>query len=254
MILNPYLPGTDNSQSEKSSRTFTPAWEAVFYAQKAQALSWLVIAQPDHAALAGDLARGIWSSAFPKLDEEIIRAIALHDEGWRSFDLDTMVRDGRPLSFLDLGPSEFLQAWTGSISTAEQVGPLAGILVSGHFLRLARVHIETRGENADVRKFLQDQFAHQDRLFPKLSHTREELSVLTDVLQFCDLLSLYLCCGAPEAVEFPQRFNGQTVRLHRERGMCCLEPPIFGEGMSLGISARYCPRNDAEVTIPILLG
>jgi hypothetical protein len=254
MILNPYSLATEHPPSAKNPREFIPAWDAVFRTQKAEASDWLIIAQPDHAALAGTLAQGICSSAFPKLEEEAIRAISLHDEGWQSFDQSAMIRDGRPLSFLDLGPSEFLQAWTASISAAEQVGALAGILVSGHFLRLAQVHVETRGENAEVRKFLQEEFARQDRLLPQQNHTREELAVLTDVLQFCDLLSLYLCCGAPESIEFPQRFNGTTIRLYREGGMCRLESPMFGTGMSLGISARHFPPEGAEVTIPILLG
>jgi hypothetical protein len=254
MILHPRLPVTEHPQSGTKHREFTSAWQAVFGTQKAAAPRWLLIAQPDHAALAGDLAQGISSSAFPKLEEEAIRAISVHDEGWQSFDQDPMVRDERPLSFLDLGPSEFLQAWTGSILTAEQVGPLAGMMVSGHFLRLARVHIETRGENSEVRKFLQDESARQDRLFPQQNHTREQLSVLIDVLQFCDLLSLYLCCGALEAIEFPQRFDGHSIRLYREGGMCCLEPHILGDGMSLGVSARNFPLEEAKVTIPILLG
>jgi hypothetical protein len=116
------------------------------------------------------------------------------------------------------------------------------------------VHIETRGENDEVRSFLLHESARQDRLLPQQNHTREELAVLTDVLQFCDLLSLYLCCGAPEAVEFPQRFDGTSIRLYREGGMCRLEPSLFSKGMSLGIPARQFPNDDAEVTIPILLG
>jgi hypothetical protein len=254
MILNPRLSAVDQAPAPGTSRTFVPAWDAVFRTQKASAESWLLVAQPDHATLAGDLAERIRSSDFPALDDEILRAISLHDEGWQSFDDQPMVHDGRPLSFLDLGPSEFLHAWTRSISTAEHVGPLAGILVSDHFLRLAHVHIETRGENSQVRKFIQHEEARQDRLRPRQKHSLEELSVLVDVLQFCDLLSLYLCCGTLEEVEFPQRFNNHSIHLYREGEMRCLQPSIFPGGASLGVSARTFPQKDGEVTIPVLLG
>jgi hypothetical protein len=254
MILNPRLSPADQSPASGIPRSFIPAWDAVFRTQKASAASWLLVAQPDHAALAGELAQRIQSSDFPTLDDEVLRAISLHDEGWQSFDDQPMIHDRRPLSFLDLGPSEFLEAWTKSTSTAEGVGPLAGILVSGHFLRLAHVHIETRGENPLVRKFVQDESARQNRLRSHQKHSLEELSVLVDVLQFCDLLSLYLCCGTREAVEFPQRFNNHSVRLYREGEMCYLQPSIFDGGASLGVSARTFPHQDGEVTIPVLLG
>ena len=254
MILNPRPPSAEQPVSTKTTGQFIPAWDAVFGAQKAASSSWLLIAQPDHAALAGDLAQAISSSLFPRLEDEVIHATSLHDEGWQSLDKGAMIRDGRPLSFLDFGPTEFLEAWIGSISTAEAVGPIAGLLVSGHFVRLARVHIEARGENSQVRKFLVDELARQERLIPKQNYSQEELSVLTDVLQFCDLLSLYLCCGSQDAIEFPQRFDGHSIRLYREGGMCCLEPPLFAGGISLGVFARNFPGAAADITIPILLG
>ena len=41
--------------------------------------------------------------------------------------------------------------------------------------------------------------------------TEKELETLTDVLQFCDLVSLYICCGAQNAVEFPSAVERKSA-------------------------------------------
>jgi len=250
MILNPRYSPSDGPQP---ATTCVPAWDAVFRAQKASASNWWLVAQPDHAALARDLSERIQSRDFPALDDEVLQAIALHDEGWKAFDNAPMAHDGRPLSFLDLGPADFLQAWRDSIACAERVGPVAGLLVSEHFLRLGQVHLETRGENPDVREFVKGEAERQERLLTKQRHSISEIAGLVDVLQFCDLLSLYLCCGSQENVEFPQKFNGRSIRLRREGEVCRIEPKLFGEGLSLGVSARKYPGEGGEVTIPVLV-
>src|SRR5689334_16165608 len=92
-----------------------PAWQVVETAQRLPAENWWLIAQPDHAALAADLASRIRSSLFPSLDADVLAAIALHDEGWRAFDAEPVVRNDRPLSFIEMPAADFLQAWRESI-------------------------------------------------------------------------------------------------------------------------------------------
>ena len=61
------------------------------------------------------------------------------------------------------------------------------------------------------------------------------------MLQFCDLLSLYLCCGAREAVEFPQSFGGRPLRLEPQSGdaACSISPsPFAAGGASLAVSGK----------------
>src|SRR5438128_11128406 len=77
-----------------------------------------------------------------------------------------------------------------------------------------------------------------------------------DVLQFCDLLSLYLCCGAPDNVEFPQRFCDRAIRIFRESEVLRTEPRVFGVGVSLGVQARrYSASSDdlKVTTLPFIL-
>ena len=68
------------------------------------------------------------------------------------------------------------------------------------------------------------------------------------MLQFCDVLSLYLCCGAAQDVEFPQRFGAKPIRLRREAraadqaAVCRFEPsPFIGGGVDLAVLARRFP-------------
>src|SRR5213592_4535381 len=102
MVLRPMNP-------PPSGPRCVPAWEAVARTQKQTSPEWWLIAQPDHADLAGDLAERIRWKNFPALDAEVVEAIRLHDEGWAEFDFVPAARAGRPLSFLDIDPADFLK-------------------------------------------------------------------------------------------------------------------------------------------------
>jgi len=275
MVLYP-LNGEKNGSTRLSSGVadIIPAWEAVERKQRQVSQEWWLVAQPDHAALAGDIAANLCFPCLPKLDPQIIHAIALHDAGWVFFDggergtgreLEVCLCDpkldntGRPLSFLEMTPAEFLQAWNDSIERAQQTGALGGAIVSQHFTRLAQSRLNSRSDAEDDKRQLQDfvvrEQARQERLLSHEPTSPEHVAGLTDVLQFCDLLSLYLCCGAQDSVEFPQKFNGQVIRLLREAEMCRLDPPLLSDGVSLGVTARRYPLfGGVEITtLPFLL-
>jgi len=116
---------------------FVPVWDAVLRTQKQPTTEWQLIAQAEHAALAGEVAGKIVSMDFPKLDTEVVRAIAAHDDGWKQVDRRPW-NSGRPLSFFEEAPADIFSAWKGSIAAATQIAPIAGILVSEHFCRIAR--------------------------------------------------------------------------------------------------------------------
>jgi hypothetical protein len=91
--------------------------------------------------------------------------------------------------------------------------------------------------------------------------SRQELEFLTDVLQFCDVLSLYLCCGAAQDVEFRQSFGEKPIRLRREAApdqaaVCRFEPtPFTAGGVDLAVIARRFPagREPNTVTLSFVL-
>jgi hypothetical protein len=255
MILYPL------NSPDRTGEGLIPAWDAIERTQKQAATEWWLIAQPDHAALAGDLASRISSPEFPQLDSHLLQAIALHDEGWAQFDGRAPKLDGqgRPTSFLQTSPPDFVNAWRGSIERAVQVAATGGIVVSEHFCRIARVGLQSFRDAPSglqvIRDFLKSETERQRQLSRGLRHSAAEISGLIDVLQFCDLLSLYFCCGSQDSVDFPQKFHGCTIRLRREAELCRMEPPLFESGVSLAIRARRYPaaREPQVMNIPILL-
>jgi hypothetical protein len=228
---------------------------------KQAASEWWLITQPDHAVLAGELAARLDYPAIPPLSPEIVRAIAVHDAGWAQFDGQAATAApataGVPRSFLDMAPSEFLVAWTDSIHIAERGGAPGGIIVSEHFSRLARNRlasgIDSEEDVQRLQGFLCNESNRQTGLRGNSRELATTLDKLTDVLQFCDLVSLYLCCGAAECAEFPQQFGGNTIRVYREEDAFLFTPPVFGRGATLGVSARRHPEARRLTTIPFLL-
>src|SRR5271166_5630844 len=133
---------------------FVSAWDAVASTQKTTSAKYYLVHQPDHARLAGQIAEQLSIPGAPTVDDDIVRGISLHDEGWADFDSgrkrlqattahysETNVAlnvEGKPLSFLEIKAGDFLRAWRGSIECAEAVAPIAGLIVSGHFWRLGK--------------------------------------------------------------------------------------------------------------------
>lgn len=257
MVLRPISPAPSSLPGGPPP---TSAWEAVEAKQKQDAEAWWLIAQPDHAALAGDLAALLDPTLIPKLDEPLLRAISLHDSGWAQFDggergtgreLEVSLREpktdprGKPLSFLEMEVEEFLTAWQQSIEQAAHASPAGGAIVSEHFCRLTRTRLQSHSDIAQDRgrlqNFLTSQRDFQAQMGSRHARSAEQITVLTDVLQFCDLLSLYLCCGAEEGVTFPQSFARSPISISRKNGIYQLEPSILGNGASLGVTARRFP-------------
>ncbi len=242
-----------------------PVWDAILPTQKTCAPEYWLITQPDHAALSGAIAAALGPPLLSQLSPEVVEGITHHDDGWASFDAQINLTNGRPVSFLDFLPRDFLRAWNGSIERAEKLAFIAGAIVSGHFSRLARNRLESGIDGAEdcglLVAFLHSEQDRQQRLLG--GHSREEFEFLTDVLQFCDVLSLYLCCGATQDVEFTQRFGSKPIRLRRkaartpeQAAVCRFEPSPFAEGgVDLAVVARRYPsgRQPGTVTLPFLL-
>ena len=242
-----------------------PVWDAIHPTQRASAPDYWLITQPDHAELSGAIAAALGPPLVPRLSPEVVEGIARHDDGWMPFDAQVALTNGRPLSFIDFLPKDFLRAWTDSIDSAEKIVPIAAAIVSGHFWRLGRNRLESGIDDPGnchlLAAFLESEQKRQERLLG--AHSRQEFEFLTDVLQFCDVLSLYLCCGATQDVEFSQRFRPEPIRLRREAArssnqaaVCHFDPsPFAGGGVDLAVSARRYPmdRQPVTATLPFLL-
>ncbi|HXZ27471.1 MAG TPA: DUF3891 family protein [Terriglobales bacterium] len=240
MILRPA-----HVEAPQPAASAIPAWNAILRSQQQPGEDCWLITQPDHAALAGDVAANL---ALPEVTAEVVRAIALHDEGWAACDQRALDATGPPgaslpRSFVAMPVAEFVAAWSASIDRAESVAPIGGLIVSEHFCWLADEHLSAGGDApedaARLRAFLENEHKRRIRLRERERRPPAEVEKLLQALQFCDLVSLYLCCGAATNVEFPQRLAGpRPIRLRREREACLFEPTPFRSSFDLAIAAR----------------
>jgi Protein of unknown function (DUF3891) len=257
MVLRP------KNQPQHPKGSFISAWEAVARAQKAKSAKYHLVRQPDHARLSGQIAGQFAILGASAVDDDIVRGISLHDEGWAEFDSGreplqatpanyspgniALNAEGRPLSFLEIKPGDFLRAWHASIESAEAVAPIAGLMVSGHFRRIGQFGMSTGTYSDDdtqrVREFIAREEQRERRLLGLQTRNEREVEYWTDVLQFCDLLSLYLCCGSEESVEFPQRIrpNGEMIKLQLQDGVNVLSPSPFAQELEFSLEAQPWP-------------
>jgi hypothetical protein len=229
MILRPTAGHVQLAQAAKPTM---PVWNAVQAAQMAKPAA--CIDQIDHARLAGEIAQHLDPEIIPPLDATLVDAISLHDEGWNELDSKPTVR-----TFLEVQPADFLRAWRGSIHAAREVSELGGLMVSGHFYRLGKARLELAANTPNDTKLLQEFLEEQELVRGKwaatASSSETRLESLIDLLQFCDVFSLYLCCGAQERVQFPQKIGGTVFQLYRQADWCVSSPPLFTTTIQLQV-------------------
>lgn len=241
MILHPS--SGQAKRAAQSGKQAQPIWSAIQAAQLKKAAK--CIDQIDHARLAGEIAQHLDPEIVPPLDAALVDAISLHDEGWGELDSKPPVR-----TFLDVQPADFLKAWRGSIASARQVSELGGLMVAGHFHRLGKARLEQGANTPTDAKLLQEFISEQEQLRGRLqataSFSQEQLESLIDVLQFCDVFSLYLCSGADERVQFPQRIGGTIFQLYRQNDWCVTSPPLFAANIQLEVKTWEVTRKETK--------
>jgi len=216
------------------------AWPAVEERQRESASSYWLVTQPAHAALSGELAASLREDLFGAIDETVSRSIALHDSGWSMDDAEQIQQlradpKLKPKSFLEFAADHFLRAWTSSIDIAEKFAPIGGFLVSRHF---ERISMRNGGDNqTKLQNFRSREKQRQLRLKPKIHMEEAALEKLVDALQFCDLLSLYLCCGSRRSI----KFDCPKLTLSRSGDEYRLEPFPFQEHRQFSFSALKHP-------------
>jgi hypothetical protein len=185
------------------------AWAQVEAAQREAPLPCLLVPQPAHAVLAGELAAGLLPARFGELPPEIKRAIQMHDTGWASSDAQQIQRlrsgpqrgSAAPVSFIAIPLGEAMEAWTESIDSIETFSKTGAIIVSRHFSLLAQ-------HDGGDQRFIRAEKSRQQRLEGSTAKagdtpTNDVLDRWTAALGFCDLVSLYLLSGLSGEVEFP---------------------------------------------------
>jgi Protein of unknown function (DUF3891) len=227
---------------------FVAAWNAVEEQQRAKANAWWLITQPEHAALSGEIAANFGHEDFPSIDPTIVSAIAKHDAGWNLFESDPdqpprLHLDGRPLSFFEVEPQSFLRAWAASIEGAQEESAKGGYMVSQHFAWLGEYRLKRAGDPPEVQDLIRNFLAveHRRQLDLQRGYEMSGWNALLPLLQFCDLFSLYLCCGSRQSAEFPQPLPGHPIRARFDGNTCVLTPTPFAAKWSAMVRARHYP-------------
>lgn len=172
----------------------------------------IVISQPAHAWVSGELARAWGNEVFGDLapKAELCLAAEMHDIGFLDWEQSPTLnlKTGWPHSFLDLPTKLHLEIWAKGIRQMTQYGRYAALLVSMHFAALAQRHrvLHPPEEAQLVKDFLDEQRANQQTLMTFLRNDPQYASASTEkalarnreLLSFWDWMSLLLCMGVGE--------------------------------------------------------
>ena len=223
------------------------AWAEVEAAQRQVQLPCLLVPQPAHAVLAGELAAGL--TGFGELPPEIKRAIQMHDTGWAASDAQQIQRlrsegphvaQAAPVSFIAVPAGEAEEAWTASINTVEGFSRAGAVIISRHFSLLAQ------NDLAHHQRFFQAEKLRQRKL--EGAAKADDLDRWTAALGFCDLVSLFLLSAPGKGAEFPlahpsspQAGMAPRVRMQIDHRNLRFTPEVVRPGCALSIQALRHP-------------
>jgi hypothetical protein len=221
---------------------------------------YLLISQPAHAWLAGELAAAWGNELFarPSPRQAVVMATRLHDIGWLAWDgAPRLGEDGRPVNFLDTILAETIPVWKRAVEQVSLLDPYAGLLVSKHASTIYRRRLargaDPPGQRAAVEAQLAEQEAIQESLSRKLvdhplygpAVEPDRLNATYRWLRACDLLSLALCTddipssGMITAIKGTEPIESIQIRYERPRPFeLRLNPTPFAGRVELEIQAR----------------
>lgn len=192
----------------------------------------LAITQPDHAALAGRIMAAWRADGLPDSPrrDDILLAVAEHDNGWREVD-DSLLVDpatGAILDFMTVPAHVKRGVWTRAIARLAAT-PYAAALVAHH---AAHVYGRYRPDET-WSPFFAEMDASRERLLGEVPVTRDDFLADYVFLRIGDLASLAFCtAGTLLGGEF-----GYTVRLDETR-VVITPDPFAGADVPFSIDAH----------------
>lgn len=188
----------------------------------------IVVTQPAHAWVAGQLARAWGNERFGAVTprEEVCLGAEQHDIGWTAWEgAPTLNRQtGRPHSFLQLPLASHLAIWSAAGRLALAQGRYAALLVSLHGAYLYAGRDTSRDAPAEaqaVRDFLARERAFQAELLASLAAEPRYAAAVTPaavarnqrLVSIWDRLSLLVCMGLREErrIEGVPTADGETT-------------------------------------------
>ncbi len=208
----------------------------------------LIIGQPAHAWVSGQLARAWGSAAFPAPSprEPVCLAAEQHDVGWADADLAPLVGDdGRPLSFLEYPRAEHVAIWSAAAPRMLAQSRYAALLVSLHGTSLYE-RIDPGAYEpavaAAIRGYLERERALQASLAAGLDPA--EVDRNRRLILALDRLSLALCHGTAATLEqVPAAAGPATIRVEPAgpEAFRVAPWPFAAERVVVGCEARRLP-------------
>ena len=177
----------------------------------------LLIGQPAHAWVSGQLARAWGHAAFPPPvpREPFCLAAEQHDVGWADVDLEPIAgADGRPLSFAQVPRPVHLAIWRGAARRMLAQSRYAALLVSLHGTSLYS-RVEPGAEPAAIQAAILEYLAAEHELQAGLSAGLDpgEVDRNRRLLLALDRLSLALCHERETTLEdVPAASGPATIR------------------------------------------
>lgn len=223
----------------------------------------ILVTQPAHAFLSGQIARAWGNHAFGSVDPfaDVMLAADQHDIGWNAWEAAPTLnpRTGRPHRFFDLSVEEHLGLWRGAAARVLPQSRYAALLVSGHITGLYARRDGSGADPADARRiaeFLAREAAFQKDLLASLRADPYYAPYTTHVavarnqrlLAVWDRLSLALCGGLGDLREIenvPRDEGTPTIRVSPLAGStdeATLDPwPFNREQVELVFEGRRFP-------------
>jgi Protein of unknown function (DUF3891) len=202
----------------------------------------LIIGQPAHAWVSGQLARAWGNEAFPAPSprEPVCLAAEQHDVGWADADLAPLLGDGgRPRSFIEYPRADHVAIWREAPRRLLAQSRYAALLVSLHGTSLYE-RIDPDGYEPDVAAAIRAYVAGQRELQAELAAGLDAAQVDRNrrLILAWDRLSLALCHGNATALEdVPAADGAVTIRVE----------PSPAAGTSSAAAARALVRDDHAV-------
>ncbi len=178
----------------------------------------LVISQPAHAAISGQIARAWGNERFGAIEpfDAVCLGALLHDIGWVDWEQNPTLNPetGLPHSFLQLSTRFHLGIWDRAARQALTFGSYPALLTSMHFTGLyERFHDYSRDSDddaRDARALVARELAFQDATIARLradpsmqAHASDDiLRRNRELVAAWDGMSLAICHGVTEARVF----------------------------------------------------
>jgi hypothetical protein len=205
----------------------------------------LLITQPAHAWISGQLARAWGNDAFPAPEprEVVCLAAEQHDVGWADADRAPLPDpDGRPRSFMAYPRPAHVAIWREAAPRMLAQSRYAALLVSLHGTSLY-ASVDTSGQPAEVAEAIADYLRTEAELQAVLSAglDAEEVERNRKLIALWDRMSLRLCHEQAGVVD------GITVSAPGDDRVATMAPwPFSAEVVEVGCDARRLERGATD--------